>query len=173
MVTVADTPLDGRCPDGNIASRWDQRKRDLKLVAPNNKRKYTIIVVGTGLAGGSAAASLAELGYNVLSFCIQDTPRRAHSIAAQGESMQRKTIKTMGIPSGGYFTTPSRVASGVLGNPTFIVLPASVRRLSTSASHRVSLLLVNMVGHSPIALSAVPKFLVHFIVVGKQDNNCC
>jgi succinate dehydrogenase / fumarate reductase flavoprotein subunit len=84
MVTVADTPLDGRCPDGNIASRWDQRKRDLKLVAPNNKRKYTIIVVGTGLAGGSAAASLAELGYNVLSFCIQDTPRRAHSIAAQG-----------------------------------------------------------------------------------------
>lgn len=84
MVTVAETPLDGRCPDGNIANRWDQRKRDLKLVAPNNKRKYTIIVVGTGLAGGSAAASLAELGYNVLSFCIQDSPRRAHSIAAQG-----------------------------------------------------------------------------------------
>jgi len=84
MVTVSDTPLDGRCPEGNIANRWDQRKRDLKLVAPNNKRKYTIIVVGTGLAGGSAAASLAELGYNVLSFCIQDSPRRAHSIAAQG-----------------------------------------------------------------------------------------
>ena len=84
MATVAETPLDGRCPTGDIASRWDQRKRDLKLVAPNNKRKYTIIVVGTGLAGGSAAASLAELGYNVLSFCIQDSPRRAHSIAAQG-----------------------------------------------------------------------------------------
>src|SRR5947199_3041098 len=84
MVTVADTLLDGRCPEGDIAKRWDQRKRDLKLVAPNNKRKYTIIVVGTGLAGGSAAASLAELGYNVLSFCIQDSPRRAHSIAAQG-----------------------------------------------------------------------------------------
>src|SRR5580692_6378276 len=84
MVTVAESPLDGRCPEGDISHRWDQRKRDLKLVAPNNKRKYTIIVVGTGLAGGSAAASLAELGYNVLSFCIQDTPRRAHSIAAQG-----------------------------------------------------------------------------------------
>ncbi len=84
MVTVADTPLDGRCPTGDIASRWEYRKRDLKLVAPHNKRKHTIIVVGTGLAGGSAAASLAELGYNVLSFCIQDTPRRAHSIAAQG-----------------------------------------------------------------------------------------
>jgi succinate dehydrogenase / fumarate reductase, flavoprotein subunit len=84
MVKVADTPLDGRCPTGAIAGQWEQRKRDLKLVAPNNKRKHTIIVVGTGLAGGSAAASLAELGYNVLSFCIQDTPRRAHSIAAQG-----------------------------------------------------------------------------------------
>ena len=84
MVTVADTELDGRCPTGDIASRWEVRKQDLKLVAPHNKRKSTIIVVGTGLAGGSAAASLAEMGYNVLSFCIQDTPRRAHSIAAQG-----------------------------------------------------------------------------------------
>ncbi len=84
MVTVADTPLDGRCPTGDIATRWDRHKFDLKLVAPHNKRKNTIIVVGTGLAGGSAAASLAELGYNVLSFCIQDSPRRAHSIAAQG-----------------------------------------------------------------------------------------
>jgi succinate dehydrogenase / fumarate reductase flavoprotein subunit len=84
MVTVAETPLDGRCPSGDIATRWDRHKFDLKLVAPHNKRKHTIIVVGTGLAGGSAAASLAELGYNVLSFCIQDSPRRAHSIAAQG-----------------------------------------------------------------------------------------
>jgi succinate dehydrogenase / fumarate reductase flavoprotein subunit len=67
-----------------MADRWEQRKRELKLVAPNNRRKYTVIVVGTGLAGGSAAASLGELGYNVLSFCIQDSPRRAHSIAAQG-----------------------------------------------------------------------------------------
>jgi succinate dehydrogenase / fumarate reductase, flavoprotein subunit len=76
--------LDGKCPTGPMADRWEQRKRELKLVAPSNRRKYTVIVVGTGLAGGSAAASLAELGYNVLSFCVQDTPRRAHSIAAQG-----------------------------------------------------------------------------------------
>ena len=69
--------LDGKCPSGPIAERWTQHKREMKLVAPNNRRKYTIIVVGTGLAGGSAAASLAELGYNVLSFCLQDTPRRA------------------------------------------------------------------------------------------------
>ncbi|MDX1970039.1 MAG: fumarate reductase/succinate dehydrogenase flavoprotein subunit [Planctomycetaceae bacterium] len=83
-VELETNVLDGKCPSGPMSGRWEQRKRDLKLVAPNNRRKYTVIVVGTGLAGGSAAASLSELGYNVLSFCVQDTPRRAHSIAAQG-----------------------------------------------------------------------------------------
>ena len=76
--------LDGRVPAGPIAEKWDRHKFEMKLVNPANKRKYTIIVVGTGLAGASAAASLGELGYNVLNFCIQDSPRRAHSIAAQG-----------------------------------------------------------------------------------------
>ncbi len=76
--------LDSKCPTGPIETRWDRHRFSLKLVNPANKRKYTILVVGTGLAGGSAAASLAELGYNVKSFCFQDSPRRAHSIAAQG-----------------------------------------------------------------------------------------
>ncbi|MFC1554601.1 fumarate reductase/succinate dehydrogenase flavoprotein subunit [candidate division KSB1 bacterium] len=76
--------LDSKIPDGPIQGKWDKHKFDLKLVNPKNKRKYTIIVVGTGLAGGAAAASLGELGYNVLNFCITDSPRRAHSIAAQG-----------------------------------------------------------------------------------------
>jgi succinate dehydrogenase / fumarate reductase flavoprotein subunit len=76
--------LDARVPSGPIAQKWDRHKFEMKLVNPANKRKHTIIVVGTGLAGGSAAASLGELGYNVLNFCIQDSPRRAHSIAAQG-----------------------------------------------------------------------------------------
>jgi succinate dehydrogenase / fumarate reductase flavoprotein subunit len=76
--------LDARVPGGPIAGKWDRHKFEMKLVNPANKRKYTIIVVGTGLAGASAAASLGELGYNVLNFCIQDSPRRAHSIAAQG-----------------------------------------------------------------------------------------
>ena len=76
--------LDARIPSGPIESKWDNHKAEIKLVSPANKRKYTIAVVGTGLAGGAAAASLGELGYNVLNFCIQDTPRRAHSVAAQG-----------------------------------------------------------------------------------------
>jgi succinate dehydrogenase / fumarate reductase flavoprotein subunit len=76
--------LDSRIPAGPIAAKWDRHKFEMKVVNPANKRKYTIIVVGTGLAGASAAASLGELGYNVKNFCIQDSPRRAHSIGAQG-----------------------------------------------------------------------------------------
>lgn len=76
--------LDSKVPAGPLAEKWSRHKFNLKLVNPANKRKYTIIVVGTGLAGSSAAASLAELGYNVKAFCYQDSPRRAHSIAAQG-----------------------------------------------------------------------------------------
>ncbi|MBC3538679.1 fumarate reductase/succinate dehydrogenase flavoprotein subunit [Rufibacter sediminis] len=76
--------LDSKIPEGPLAEKWDKHKFNVKLVNPANKRKYDIIVVGTGLAGASAAATLAELGYNVKAFCYQDSPRRAHSIAAQG-----------------------------------------------------------------------------------------
>src|SRR5438876_12015499 len=76
--------LDARIPAGPIDQAWDRARFDMKLVNPANKRKYNIIVVGSGLAGASASASLGELGYNVKCFCFQDSPRRAHSIAAQG-----------------------------------------------------------------------------------------
>ena len=76
--------LDAKIPDGPLAEKWESHKAHLKLVNPANKRKFHIIMVGTGLAGGSAAASLGELGYNVTCFCYQDSARRAHSIAAQG-----------------------------------------------------------------------------------------
>ena len=76
--------LDPQIPSGPLAEKWDKRRMELKLVAPANKRRYRVIVVGTGLAGASAAASLGELGYQVDSFCFQDSPRRAHSISAQG-----------------------------------------------------------------------------------------
>ncbi len=76
--------LDSKVPSGPLANKWTQHKNDINLVNPANKRNIDIIVVGTGLAGGAAAATLAELGYNVKTFCYQDSPRRAHSIAAQG-----------------------------------------------------------------------------------------
>ena len=84
MYRVGEPIQDTKAPDGPIEDRWDKRRFQAKLVNPVNKRKLTVIVVGTGLAGGSAAATLGELGYKVKSFCYQDSPRRAHSIAAQG-----------------------------------------------------------------------------------------
>ena len=88
--------LDAKIPAGPLAEKWSKHKFNLKLVNPANKRKYNVIVVGTGLAGASAAASLAELGYNVTAFCFQDSPRRAHSIAAQGGINAAKNYRNDG-----------------------------------------------------------------------------
>jgi len=82
--SVDATKIDARIPEGPLAEKWSNYKAHQKLVNPSNKRRLDVIVVGTGLAGASAAASMAEMGFNVLNFCIQDSPRRAHSIAAQG-----------------------------------------------------------------------------------------
>ena len=76
--------LDSKIPEGPLAEKWSKHKDNIRLVNPANKRLIDVIVVGTGLAGSSAAASLAEMGYNVKAVCFQDSPRRAHSIAAQG-----------------------------------------------------------------------------------------
>ncbi|MEZ6124083.1 MAG: fumarate reductase/succinate dehydrogenase flavoprotein subunit [Planctomycetaceae bacterium] len=84
MVRVASDTLKSNVPEGPVDQIWDKHRFNMKLVNPANKRKFKVIVVGTGLAGGAAAASLAELGYHVQAFCFQDSPRRAHSIAAQG-----------------------------------------------------------------------------------------
>jgi succinate dehydrogenase / fumarate reductase flavoprotein subunit len=89
-------PLDGKVPGGPIAEMWDQHKFEMKLVNPSNRRRHHIIVVGSGLAGASAAASLGELGYNVSCFCYQDSPRRAHSIAAQGGINAAKNYRNDG-----------------------------------------------------------------------------
>ncbi|MCX5987773.1 MAG: FAD-binding protein, partial [Chloroflexi bacterium] len=88
--------LDARIPSGPLTEKWDLRKFENKLVAPANRRKFKIIVVGTGLAGASAAASLGEQGYDVQAFCIHDSPRRAHSIAAQGGINAAKNYKNDG-----------------------------------------------------------------------------
>src|SRR5438128_3297358 len=88
--------LRARIPSGPIERKWEKHRFNLKLVNPANKRKYDVIVVGTGLAGGAAAATLAELGYHVLAFCFQDSPRRAHSIAAQGGINAAKNYRNDG-----------------------------------------------------------------------------
>ena len=88
--------LDANIPSGPLDQKWEKHKFDLKLVNPANKRKYEVIVVGSGLAGASAAATLGELGYNVKCFCYQDSPRRAHSIAAQGGINSAKNYQNDG-----------------------------------------------------------------------------
>ncbi|GIV44145.1 MAG: succinate dehydrogenase flavoprotein subunit [Bacteroidia bacterium] len=88
--------LDSKIPEGDISTKWSKYKSKIKIVAPHNKRKYKILVIGSGLAGSSAAASLAELGYNVHCFCYQDSPRRAHSIAAQGGINAAKNYRNDG-----------------------------------------------------------------------------
>ncbi|MEU3453710.1 fumarate reductase/succinate dehydrogenase flavoprotein subunit [Micromonospora sp. NPDC006766] len=96
LYTEGDPIADTRAPDGPIETRWDRRRFEAKLVNPANRRKLTVIVVGTGLAGGSAAATLAEQGYHVKSYCYQDSPRRAHSIAAQGGINAAKNYRNDG-----------------------------------------------------------------------------
>jgi succinate dehydrogenase / fumarate reductase flavoprotein subunit len=88
--------LDAKIPSGPLAEKWDKHRFEMKLVNPANKRKYSVIVVGSGLAGASAAATLSELGYNVSCFCYQDSPRRAHSIAAQGGINAAKNYRNDG-----------------------------------------------------------------------------
>lgn len=94
--TTGDPLTDTKAPDGPVAERWDRRRFEAKLVNPANRRKRTVIVVGTGLAGGSAGATLAEQGYRVLQFCYQDSPRRAHSVAAQGGINAAKNYRNDG-----------------------------------------------------------------------------
>src|ERR1700716_3333181 len=88
--------LRSNIPEGPIQDKWNHHRFEMKLVNPANKRKYTVIVVGSGLAGAGAAASMAELGYNVKCFCYQDSPRRAHSIAAQGGINAAKNYRNDG-----------------------------------------------------------------------------
>src|ERR687892_635696 len=94
--TTGEPIADTKAPAGPVGERWDTRRFEAKLVNPANRRKHTVIVVGTGLAGGSAGATLAEQGYHVVQFCYQDSPRRAHSIAAQGGINAAKNYRNDG-----------------------------------------------------------------------------
>ena len=101
--------LNSGVPEGELKNKWVNYKDNIDLVNPANKRNIDVIVVGTGLAGGSASATLAELGYNVKTFCYQDSPRRAHSIAAQGGINAAKNYQGDGDSTYRFFTTLLKV----------------------------------------------------------------
>ena len=111
--------LDAKIPSGDLSNKWVDYRSSLPLVSPANKQRQDVIIVGTGLAGASAAASMAEMGYNVKAFCFQDSPRRAHSIAAQGGINAAKTIKMMVIVFTGYFMILLKVVTIVQEKPMF------------------------------------------------------
>ncbi|MEZ4582206.1 MAG: FAD-binding protein [Caldilineaceae bacterium] len=94
--TFTEATLDAKVPDGAVQEKWDKHRFDMKLVNPANRRRFNVIVVGSGLAGASAAASLGEMGYNVQCFFYQDSPRRAHSVAAQGGINAAKNYRNDG-----------------------------------------------------------------------------
>ena len=115
--------LDAKIPSGPIDQKWEKHIHESRLINPANKRKFRIIVVGTGLAGASAAASLGELGFNVDVFCYQDSPRRAHSIAAQGGINAAKNYRNDGDSTFAFFTTPSKGAISVPARPMSTAWP--------------------------------------------------
>ena len=117
--------LKANVPAGSLDAKWDRHKFNLKLVNPANKRKYTVLIVGSGLAGASAAASLGELGYNVRCFCFQDSPRRAHSIAAQGGINAAKNYQNDGDSVWRLSTIPSRAGTSARARPTCTASPRS------------------------------------------------
>lgn len=98
--------LNNNVPSGKIEDKWKKHVFESRLINPANRKKFSVIVVGTGLAGASAASSLAEAGYKVTSFCLQDSPRRAHSIAAQGGINASKNYKNDGDSTFRFFMTP-------------------------------------------------------------------
>jgi succinate dehydrogenase / fumarate reductase, flavoprotein subunit len=120
--------LDAHAPSGPMPDKWDKYRFDAKLVNPANRRKFTVIIVGTGLAGGAAAATLGEAGYNVLSFCIQDSPRRAHSIAAQGGINAAKNYRNDG-------DSVTRLFYDTVKGGDYRAREANVHRLAEVSNH--------------------------------------
>ncbi len=155
--------LDSKIPEGPLAEKWNKHKAKIKVVSPANKRKLEIIVVGTGLGGASAAASLAELGYKVKAFCYQDSPRGRIPSLHRAVLMRLKTIKTTTTRFSGCFTIPSKEVTTAHAKPMFTVWPKYLPTSSTSAWHRESRLAANTAGCSPTAHLAGCWFHVLFM----------
>ena len=165
--------LDAKVPSGPIETLWDKHKFDLKLVNPANKRKYNIIVVGSGLAGGSAAATLGELGYNVQCFCFQDSPRRAHSIAAQGGINAAKNYHNDG-------DSVFRLFYDTVKGGDFRSRESNVYRLAQVSVNIIDQcvacafrLRASMAACWITVLSAARRFRAPFTHAARPDSNCC
>ena len=130
--------LDAKIPDGPIEKKWTNFKNNAKLISPANKRKFKVIVVGTGLAGSSASATLAELGYQVETFCFHGSPRRAHSIAAQGGINAAKNYQNDGDSVWRLFYDTIKGVTSAPARRMSTASPRSVAPSSTSASRRES-----------------------------------
>jgi succinate dehydrogenase / fumarate reductase flavoprotein subunit len=162
--------LNSRIPEGPVAEKWTNYKAHQRLVNPKNKLKLDVIVVGTGLAGASAAASLGEMGFNVLNFCIQDSPRRAHSIAAQGGINAAKNYQNDG-------DSVYRLFYDTVKGGDYRAREANVYRLaevsSTSAWLRACLSHVSTAACSPTVLSAVRRYHVRSTPRDRPASSCC
>src|ERR1700759_2221709 len=129
--TEGEPLADTKAPEGPIEERWSRRRFEAKLVNPANRRKHTVIVVGTGLAGGAAGATLAEQGYHVVQFCYQDSPRRPHSIAAQGGINAAKNYRNDG-------DSIQRLFYDTVKGGDFRSREANVYRLPQSPAHTIN-----------------------------------
>jgi hypothetical protein len=164
--------LDSKIPEGRVADKWNNHKGKINLVSPANKRLIDVIVVGTGLAGASASATLAELGYNVKTFCFQDSPRRAHSIAAQGGINAAKNYQGDGDSTYRFFTIPSKEVTTVHEKPMFTDWPKCPPISLTSVLPKGFLLLGITVDCWTTVLLEEFWFPELFMPKDKQDSSC-
>ena len=148
--------LESNEPTGDIANRWDKHRFDMKLVNPANKRKLSVIVVGSGLAGAAASATMAELGYNVDCFCFQDSPGALTRLRLKVASTLPRTTKTMAIAFTDSFTTPSKAVTFAHVNQR-LSTGSSKPTSSTNVSLKAFRLLVTTVVILQTALSVVHK----------------
>ncbi len=165
--------LDARIPSGEIEQKWDNCRFEMKLVNPANRRKHSVIVVGAGLAGAAAAATLGQQGYQVHCFSYHDTPRRAHSIAAQGGINAAKNYRNDG-------DSVLRLFKDTVKGGDFRAREANVYRLRKSAStssisawRKACRLRGSTAGRWPIDPSEAPRYPGHFMPEARLGSNCC
>ena len=165
--------LNSKIPEGPLANKWTKYKSSVKLVNPANKKKLEIIVIGTGLSGAGAASSLGELGYSVKNFCYQDSPRRAHSVAAQGGINAAKNYQSDGDSTYRLFYDMIKGETSEPVKPMYTGLQRSVTRLLTIILRLVYHLPVIMEGHSIPVHSEGFRYQGHFMPRVRRVSSVC